>query len=223
MFSSAPISHLPKKALLYFFYIFSSNQRSRIDMTFSLRFQCDHKHYNAVERRAMSLASYSAADLSRADDGASTNIISKFRFLPKELTSKCYKLVESYHAMHGFGCLPDMLWHSDARDIIECSQELSRIFKNASKSRCAKRANESLMLIATVILSLEILIRDFSGWGKRFSSAKRTAEGLLAEFNLRPRTWFLDQYLYPTPAPVPELARIIDPSPTQQFVSGSLG
>jgi hypothetical protein len=171
----------------------------------------------------MSLASYSTADSSRSEDGASTNLGSDFRFLPKELTAKCHKLIESYHVIHGFGCLPDMLWHSDARDIIECSRELSRIFKTASKSRCAKRANESLMLIATVVLSLEILIRDFSGWGKRFSSAKRTAEGLLAGFELRPRTWFLDQYLYPTPAPTPELARIIDPPSTQQFVGGGLG
>ncbi len=171
----------------------------------------------------MSFASYSATDFSRPDDGASTNLSSGFRFLPKELTAKCHKLVESYHAIHGFACLPDMLWHSDARDVIECSRELSRIFKNASKSRSAKRANESLVLIATVVLSLEILVRDFSGWGKRFWSAKRTAEGLLADFELKPRTWFLDQYLYPTPAPTPEFARIIDPPSTQQFVGGSLG
>jgi hypothetical protein len=171
----------------------------------------------------MSLASYSTSNLSQPDDQAPTNAGSDFRFLPKELTAKCRKLVESYHAIHGFGCLPDMLWHSDARDIIECSRELSRIFKTASKSRCAKRANESLMLIATVVLSLEILARDFSGWGKRFWSAKRTAEGLLADFELKPRTWFLDQYLYPAPAPAPELARIIDPPSTQHVSGGSLG
>ena len=98
------------------------------------------------------------------DFGAS----SSFKFIPKELAIKCRKLIESFHAMHGYGRLPDMLWNSDARDIIECHRDLMRVFKNASKSRGAKRANELFLLIATAIVSLEVLARDFSGWGKRF-------------------------------------------------------
>jgi hypothetical protein len=74
-----------------------------------------------------------------------------FRFVPKELATKCRRLIESYHAMHGFGCLPDMLWHSDARDVIECHHDLMQAFKTASKSRCAKRANDSLLTVATII------------------------------------------------------------------------
>ena len=87
--------------------------------------------------------------------------------------------------MLGYGCLPDMLWHSDARDIVECDRELAQLFKNASKSRCAKRANNSLRLIATVVVSLETLARDFAGWGKRFPNTKREAERLLGGFPLR--------------------------------------
>jgi hypothetical protein len=222
MFLSPPNSQLPGKRRYILLLFFPATNDLEFIWGFRVDFSAVKSHNSTIEKRAMSLAS-DAADLSRSDDGASTNVSSDFRFLPKELTAKCHKLVESYHAIHGFGCLPDMLWHSDARDIIECNPELSRIFKNASKSRCAKRANESLTLIATVVLSLEILARDFSGWGKRFWSAKRTAEGLLADFDLKPRTWFLDQYLYPAPAPAPELVRIIDPPSAQQFAGGGLG
>jgi len=123
---------------------------------------------------------------------------STFRFVPKELAVQCRKLVESYHAIHGYARLPDMLWHSDARDIVECHRDLTKIFKSASRSRCAKRADESFLLIATVIVSVEVLARDFAGWGKRFPAAKREAEELLVDFPQRQRVWFMDKYLYPS-------------------------
>jgi hypothetical protein len=120
-----------------------------------------------------------------------------FRFVPKELAEKCRRLIESYHAMHGYSCLPDMLWRSDTRDFIERHRDFSHVFKSASKTRCAKRANDGFVLIATIILSLEVLGRDFSGWGKRFPIAKRKAENLIIEFLPRPRVWLIDMYLYP--------------------------
>jgi len=136
------------------------------------------------------------------------NLDSNFQFVPKELAIKCHSLIESYHAMHGYGCLPDMLWHSDARDVIECNRDLATIFKNASKSRCAKRANDSMLLIATVIFSLEMLARDIAGWGKRFPAAKHEAEKLLGgDFMPSQCTWLTDMYLYPSLAsPVSALA-----------------
>src|ERR1700685_554253 len=76
---------------------------------------------------------------------------SAFEFLPKALAIKCRKLIESYHALHGFGCLPDLLWQSDARDLIEINRELMRIFKYASKSRGAQRATDSLWVSATTV------------------------------------------------------------------------
>ena len=121
-----------------------------------------------------------------------------FRFVPNELAHKCRKLVESYHEIHGYACLPDMLWHSNARDVIECHRDLMLVFKNASKSRSAKRANDSFLLIAAAIVSLEVLARDFSGWGRRFPGARRKAEAMFADFSTRPRVWFLDKYLYPS-------------------------
>jgi hypothetical protein len=120
-----------------------------------------------------------------------------FRFVPRELAVKCRKLIESYHAIYGYVGLPDMLWLSDARDIIECHRDLTRLFKKASKSRGAKRANDSFLLIATTIVSLEVLARDFSGWGKRFPAAKREAEKVLGGLPQLRRTWLMDLYLFP--------------------------
>ena len=90
----------------------------------------------------MSLIDHTSQD---AEDSASRqangdfSATSAFKFIPKELALKCRKLIESYHAMHGYGRLPDMLWNSDARDIIECHRDLMQVFKNASKSARSNR------------------------------------------------------------------------------------
>ncbi len=135
-----------------------------------------------------------------------------FRFIPRELAAKSRKMIDSYHGIHGYGCLPDLLWHSDARDIIECNRVLTRSFKSASKPRRAKRANDSLLLIATVIFSAETLARDFAGWGKRFPAAKREAQKMLDDVRPSPQVWFMDGYLYPSLAVHRELASEIAPS-----------
>jgi hypothetical protein len=144
--------------------------------------------------------------------GAGVNTPSNFHFLPSELAVKCRALIESYHDMLGYNCLPDMLWQSDARDIIECDRELAQLFRNASKSRCAKRANDSFRLIAIVVVSLETLARDFAGWGKRFPNTKREAERLLGAFPLRQRVWLMDMYLYPSLGIHREFASALAPS-----------
>jgi len=122
---------------------------------------------------------------------------SSFRFLPRELAIKCRKLVESYHDIYGYAGLPDMLWLSDARDIIECHHGLMQVFKTASKSRGAKRANDSFLAIATLVVSLEVLARDFAGWGKQFPAARQAAENSLGDQPVRQRAWLMDLYLYP--------------------------
>jgi hypothetical protein len=120
-----------------------------------------------------------------------------FQFIPKDLAAKCRKLIESYHAIYGYVALPDMLWLSDAREFIESHRDLTVLFKKASRSRGAKRANESFLSIATTIVSLEVLARDFAGWGKRFPAAKHAAENVLGELPSRRRAWLMDLYLYP--------------------------
>jgi hypothetical protein len=130
-----------------------------------------------------------------ADAGAALS--ASFRFIPRDLATKCRRLIESYHAIYGYVGLPDMLWLSDARDIIERDRELTRIFKRAARSRAAKRANDSFLHIATMIVSLEVLARDFSGWGKRFPAAKGEAEKILGRLPQLRRTWLMDLYFFP--------------------------
>jgi hypothetical protein len=147
-----------------------------------------------------------------ADAGAA--ISPGFRFVPRELGAKCRKLIESYHAIYGYVGLPDMLWLSDARDVIERHRDLTRIFKQAAKSSGARRANDSFLLIATTIVSLEILARDFSGWGNRFPRAKRQAAKAIGGLPQLRRAWLMDLYLFPPPGVRRELADALTPTAT---------
>ncbi len=126
-----------------------------------------------------------------------TPLGSAFQFIPRELASKCGKLIESYHGIYGNASVADMLWLSDARVIIEHDRELARIFQRAARSRMAKQANGALRRIATTIVSIEVLARDFSGWGARFPSAKCQAEEILGACAQLRRAWLMDLYLFP--------------------------
>jgi hypothetical protein len=166
----------------------------------------------------MSLISDGGSEETETDvsPAADNDIFKKgtFEFVPNELAAKCGKLVESYHAMYGYVGVADMLWLSDARDVIEGHQDLARIFRKASKSRGAKRANDSLLLIATTIVSIEVLARDFAGWGKRFPAATREAEKALGGLPLRQRAWLMDLYLYPPLGVRREFANALAPPAT---------
>ena len=155
----------------------------------------------------------SPAPTPAADAGAALS--ASFRFIPRELAIKCRRLIESYHAIYGYVGLPDMLWLSDARDIIERDRELTRIFKRAARSRAAKRANDSFLNIATTIVSLEVLARDFSGWGKRFPAAKGEAEKILGRLPQLRRAWLMDLYFFPPVGVRRELADTLTFHPTE--------
>jgi hypothetical protein len=131
------------------------------------------------------------------DIAADAALSSNFRFVPRELAVKCRRLIESYHAIYGYVSLPDMLWLSDARDIIERDRELTRIFKRAARSRAVKQTDDSLRQIATTIVSIEVLARDFSGWGQRFPAAKAEAEKILGGSPQVRRAWLMDLYFFP--------------------------
>jgi hypothetical protein len=123
-----------------------------------------------------------------------------FGFLPADLSSKCRALIESYHTMHGFAGLPDMLWMSEARGIIESDRDLTFAFTRACRSRGAKRANDSFIAIAVIVMSLEVLADDFAGWGKRFPKAKSQAEKVLGDRLTKRRIELMNLYLYPSMA-----------------------
>jgi hypothetical protein len=48
-----------------------------------------------------------------------------FSFLPKSLTVQCQSLIESYHELHGYACLPNVLWKARLGPFIETHRELA--------------------------------------------------------------------------------------------------
>jgi hypothetical protein len=118
-------------------------------------------------------------------------------FLPKHLTRQCRSLIESYHEVHGFACLPDMLWKSRLGPFIERHQELRQCLRKASTTRSAKKSNEGFMQIATTILSLEILASSFAGWGAIYPEAGSMANAILKRNSQSPHMPLMEFYLYP--------------------------
>src|SRR5262245_38619889 len=100
-------------------------------------------------------------------------------FLPTTLTGQCRSLIESYHEVHGFACLPDVLWKFRLGPFIQRQRELRQCLKKASTTRSAKKANEGFVQIATAILSLEILASSFAGWSAIYPEAGETARNIL--------------------------------------------
>jgi hypothetical protein len=133
-----------------------------------------------------------ARDGAVADDDSAD-----LKFIPSALSAKCRQLIETYHDIHGYSCLPDRLWHPETRNFIECRKDFHKIFRRAAIAKSAKKANEGFVLIATTILALEVLSSNFSGWGQRYPLAKRRADALLAQFMPHASTWLMDMYLYP--------------------------
>jgi hypothetical protein len=147
----------------------------------------------------------------QAHDAAQSK--SNFGFLPVDLSGKCRTLIESYHTIHGFAGLPDMLWTSQARSIIESDRELTQAFARACRSRGARRANEVFIAIAVIVVSLEMLTRDFAGWGKRFPNAKSQADDVLNDRIKKQRIQLMDLYLYPSLAARRDLSNAFGSSP----------
>jgi hypothetical protein len=132
----------------------------------------------------------------RMNSAAQTGKDIDFRFLPKDLTERCQQLIESYHGVHGYRKLADLLWHPETREFVALHRDLWPVFRKASLTRSAKQAHHGYVLVATILLSLEVLASDFADWGKRFPSAKLKADLILGEHLPNARTWLMNFYLY---------------------------
>src|ERR1700744_850437 len=108
----------------------------------------------------MDVATDFAGDINSA--GRITNV--DLSFLPTALSGQCRSLIESYHEVHGYACLPDVLWRSRLGPLIESHPEFRQLLRKASTTRSAKKASQGFARIATRILSLEILVSSFAGW-----------------------------------------------------------
>ena len=120
-----------------------------------------------------------------------------FSFLPKSLAMQCQSLIESYHELHGYPYLPDILWKSRLGPFIEAHQELRQLLRKASTTRSAKKANEGFVRIATTILSLEILASSFAGWSTIYPQPASRAKAILGRNVRRAQMPLMEFYLYP--------------------------
>ncbi len=120
-----------------------------------------------------------------------------FSFLPPELLEKCRPFIIRYHEMNGYSSLPDILWNPEIRNLVNSDAHLSRLFKTSTSSRSAKRANDGLIGIATLILALEILATGTAGWGDRYPVERTKAQAVRDDFVANARPWLIECYLYP--------------------------
>ena len=76
--------------------------------------------------------------------------------------------------------------------------------------RLAASERKFYMLVASVLLSVEILANDFAGWGLAYPNARFEALSILADDPQSPRTTWLDYYL-------PQRANLDKATTFQQF------
>ncbi len=120
-----------------------------------------------------------------------------FAFLPNSLIAQCRSLIESYHELHGYTCLPDILWKARLGPFIQTHREFRQLLKKASTTRSAKKSNEGFVQIATTLLSLEILASSFAGWSAFHPQAAARAHTILKRVAQRPHMPLMEFYLYP--------------------------
>jgi hypothetical protein len=134
-----------------------------------------------------------ASDAAYAERADSPN----FSFLPKSLTLQCQSLIESYHELHGYTCLPDVLWKAGLGPFIQANGEFRHLLKKASTTRSAKKSSEGFVRIATTLLSLEILASSFAGWSAIYPQPASRAQTILKRHIRSPHRPLMEFYLYP--------------------------
>jgi hypothetical protein len=141
----------------------------------------------------MDVATKFAGDINSA--GRITNV--DLSFLPQALTGQCRSLIESYHEVHGYTCLPDVLWKSRLGPLIESHPEFRQLLRKASTTRSAKKSNQGFVRIATAILALEILVTSFAGWSAIYPEATAQAQMILKHGTNSRQMPLMEFYLYP--------------------------
>lgn len=157
------------------------------------------------------------ADVSISGNGATLAKTETFDLgaLPQTLAAQCRGLIESYHEIHGYACLPNMLWKAQLGDFINKHPHLRQILRKASTTRSAKVSNKGFIEIATAILALEILASDFASWSTMFPEAKSMANALLRMRG--PRMSLMEYYLYPPKHINPAIMAALTPPPNRQL------
>jgi hypothetical protein len=136
-----------------------------------------------------------ADDTGARRGGESENI--DFGFLPKSLISQCQVLIESFHELHGYPCLPNTLWKAGLGPFIEKQSQFRQLLRKASTTRSAKKANEGFVRIATTILSLEVLASRFAGWSSVYPKEAARSRAILKANAQGSHAPLIEFYLYP--------------------------
>lgn len=137
-----------------------------------------------------------------------------FPFVPDALRAQCRNLVQTYHAMHGHACLPDMLWKAGLHGFIAAHANLRDALRKASTARSARIANALFAALATEILALEVLAREYASWSASLPAAKLRAMELLERGTPPARTWLMAYYLYPPRFDSPAATIMLPPPAT---------
>jgi hypothetical protein len=127
----------------------------------------------------------------------SIDVAEGFDFLPETLVRQCLDLIEKFHDVQGYRCLPDILWRSGLGPMIERNHSFRKLLDKASRSRSDKIAKENFVRIATTILALEILGSSFVGWSSLFPEAAQQARDFLKLSAVKRHTPLIDCYVYP--------------------------
>jgi hypothetical protein len=120
-----------------------------------------------------------------------------FGFLPKNLISQCQVLIESFHELHGYACLPDILWKAGLGPFIETHSQFRQLLRKASTTRSAKKSNEGFVKIAMTILALEVLASRFAGWSTIYPKEATRSRAILKANARGPNAPLIEFYLYP--------------------------
>jgi hypothetical protein len=212
------------------------NNRRRVDLFFSYENGPDYpsKIYAAARYAADPLGETCSliarrdkvvAELANVSGGAGLSDKTAnldFGFLPNNLIAQCRSLIESYHELHGYACLPDILWKARLGPFIEAHREFRQLLRKASTTRSAKKSNEGFVRIATTILSLEILASSFAGWSAIYPEAGTRAHAILKRNAGTAHMPLMEFYLYPpkyiSSAAIAKLA----PPPSRQLGEAEL-
>jgi hypothetical protein len=143
----------------------------------------------------MDVKAENANDTGALRNGDSGNI--DFGFLPKSLISQCQVLIESFHELHGYSCLPNTLWKAGLGPFIEKQSQFRQLLRKASTTRSAKKANEGFVRIATTILALEVLASRFAGWSNVYPKEATRSRAILKANAQGPHAPLIEFYLYP--------------------------
>ena len=150
---------------------------------------------DVIARRGREMGTVIKVARGASDDPlADSDRSQSFDFLPQSLRSQCRSLIESYHALHGFGCLPNILWRAGLGPFIENHREFRQLLKKASTNRSAKKSSEGFTQIAATLLSLEILASNLAGWSALYPQATSLAKSILKRYAHSCGTRLMESY-----------------------------